>query len=63
MNSPSFSVLDVLVDKLLEDTDALLRKGFTLNDVLDNLSEKGKQSFCQPDSTNRIWLTGSIPRI
>nr|XP_022335286.1 uncharacterized protein LOC111131820 isoform X1 [Crassostrea virginica] len=34
------NLLDVLVDKLLEDTDALLRKGFTLNDVLDNLSEK-----------------------
>ena len=45
MNSPSLSVLDVLVDKLLEDTDALLRKGFTLNDVLDNLSEKGEELF------------------
>lgn len=39
-----FSVLNVLVDRLLEDTDLLLRKGFSLDDVLKNLSEKGERN-------------------
>uniref|UniRef100_K1R2X1 Uncharacterized protein n=1 Tax=Magallana gigas TaxID=29159 RepID=K1R2X1_MAGGI len=34
------TVLNVLVDRLLEDTDLLLRKGFSLDDVLKNLSGK-----------------------
>lgn len=37
-------VLNVLVDRLLEDTDLLLRKGFSLDDVLKNLSGKGKRN-------------------
>ncbi|XP_062595756.1 uncharacterized protein LOC134257126 isoform X2 [Saccostrea cucullata] len=36
------NLLDVLVDKLLEDTDLLLKKGFSLTDVLNNLSGKAK---------------------
>uniref|UniRef100_A0A8W8NT57 Uncharacterized protein n=1 Tax=Magallana gigas TaxID=29159 RepID=A0A8W8NT57_MAGGI len=36
------TVLNVLVDRLLEDTDLLLRKGFSLDDVLKNLSGKAQ---------------------
>lgn len=36
------NLLNVLVDRLLEDTDLLLRKGFSLDDVLKNLSEKAQ---------------------
>ncbi|XP_061169180.1 uncharacterized protein LOC133178502 [Saccostrea echinata] len=41
-NSFRDNLLYVLVDKLLEDTDLLLKKGFSLTDVLNNLSEKAK---------------------
>nr|XP_011413715.2 uncharacterized protein LOC105318355 isoform X3 [Crassostrea gigas] len=36
------NLLNVLVDRLLEDTDLLLRKGFSLDDVLKNLSGKAQ---------------------
>ncbi|XP_048781216.2 uncharacterized protein LOC125683792 isoform X2 [Ostrea edulis] len=36
------NLLNVLVDKLLEDTDTVLEKGFSLEDVLRVLTEKAK---------------------